>query len=498
MSEFLKSKALAAAAGGGGAGFSLWLDPERWPVPPLKLPGRGFSVWQDPARWPKVALRLPGRGFTVWTQEAAWPKSRIQVPGAGHTLWLKPESWPKLILKEVPAAAHVEVGVPAEASAGAKLNPLAEMRGVLEPERHESSPPDPIASKAVIAFPVGGHVPTSAISTAPSGALPLLEPAAKSEAESSETALHGNRPAPTKIVTGVFPPSATSSSMPLQVAQNKAFTLWTKPAQVQPVPMKNGMTAAQFAAASAPAGVPATRHQGVGGIAASAASPVNVAGGASNISVPAARGAALESGPARTGFSLDRWLPLGAALVAIMGLNALISAGESRKAAVGTAEIAGMNQQVAEVSKGLASMKERNSAELTAFNEKTAVLETQAVALKQQKDLLVTDLAKALEASRRTETRLAEQDALIARMGSEVEAAKLQASKAGTEAESKVVSATEEASKVKRESAAELTQLRESLARLEAEKAAAIKAAAEAATALNEAKAKLEAAPKAP
>ena len=475
----------------------MWLDPETWPAPPLKLPGRGFSVWMDPARWPAVALRLPGRGFTVWTNEAVWPKSRIRVPGAGHTLWLKPDSWPKLILKEVPAAPDVEVGVPAAPVAGAETalpTVTDESLEILEPK----------AAKEISTLPETVIVFPRAATSPPSSPVPANAPQTTESEPLSVSAVvppAGMEPEPepesNKIVTGVFSPSASTSSMPLQVAQNKAFTLWTKPGQVQPVPMKNGMTAAQFAAASAPAVVPATKHQGVGGVAPAAASTPNVAG-VSSIPLPASRVEVREAGPVRPGFSLDRWLPLGAALVAIMGLNALISAGESRKAAVGTAEIAGMNQQVAEVSKGLASMKERSSADLTAFNEKTAALETQALALKQQKDLLVTDLAKALEAARRTETRLAEQDALITRMGSEVEAAKLQASKAGTEAESKVVSATEEASKVKREAAAELTQLREALARLEAEKAAAIKAAAEAATALNEAKAKLESAPKTP
>ncbi|MDB6071232.1 MAG: hypothetical protein JWL81_2403 [Verrucomicrobiales bacterium] len=483
MSEFLKSKASAAAAGGGGAGFSLWLDPESWPVPPLKLPGRGFSVWQDPARWPKVALRLPGRGFTVWTQEAAWPKSRIQVPGAGHTLWLKPESWPKLILKEVPAASHVEAGVPAAPAVGAETSLPTVTENDLETLEPKAATENSTVPETVIAFPAAASA--SSVSPVRADPSPTTEPGPVSPVIlASERKLE---PETNKIVTGVFPPSA---SMPLKVTQNKAFTLWTKPGQVQPVAMKNGLTAAQFAALGAPVGTSPSAANG---------STVAVAPSAAAIGpAPAARVAARETAPVRSGLSLDRWLPLGAGLVAIMGLNALISAGESRKAAVGSAEIAGMNQQVAEVSKGLASMKERSSAELTAFNEKTAALETQAVALKQQKDLLVTDLAKALEAARRTEARLAEQDALITHMTSEVEAAKLQASKSVTEADSKVVSATEEASRVKRESGAEVTQLREALARVEAEKAAAIKAAAEAATALNEAKTMLESAPKAP
>lgn len=122
--------------------------------------------------------------------------------------------------------------------------------------------------------------------------------------------------------------------------------------------------------------------------------------------------------------------------------------------------------------------------------------QTQAKVLKEQKDLLVTELAGSQQAARKTDARLDEQEKTLSRLTTELNEAKLAAAAAGTSAESSVVTATEEASKIKRESQAAVVELQETLARLEAEKAAAIKSAAESASELATLKAQLEAAAK--
>lgn len=361
-----------------GHAFTVWLDPSRWPKPPLRLPGAAFTVWLKPERWPAVPLRLPGRGHTLWLDPQRWPLPALRLPGTGFTLWQDPAVWPPL-----PPTAALE--------------------------------------------------PSAAARTAE--ALPPPEP----------------------LLPQTPPPDFSPASMPISLPPNKAFTLWTRPAQVVPIPMKNGLTAAQLAGTVTPAPLP---------------------------SGPAPS-AQLSVGPKAPAPSMtERWLPLAAALVAVAGLHALISAGEARKAAVNESEVHQMRGQIGEVSKGMDGMRDRMAADNAAFAEKTAQWEATAKAMKEQKDLLVTDLAKAMEDNRKAGARLTEQEGVIQQLTQDLTKARLEAATAGTQAESKIVEANEAASKIRRETGAALVGLTETLARVEAEKAAALKAAAEAAASL--------------
>lgn len=358
-------------ASSAGRAFTLWLDPARWPVVPLRLPGKAFTVWLDPARWPVPALRLPGRSFTLWQDPARWPALRLRLPGKGFTLWLDPETWP----------------LPSELS------------------------------------------------------LPVL-----------------------------LPPPA----MPIQITQNKAFTLWTRPSQVTPIPMKNGMTAAGLAEATGaqPVRMAPPVASAAGQPAPAALSPVNA--------TPLAH----------------RFLPLAAGVVAVLGLNALINAADSKKIAVMDAgleaELSGMRLRIEQAGKGMAEIDARNAKAANEFKKKVEQLEASALGLQQENARMGSTLTKAQETIRQG----LERDGLIQKLQEELNQARLVASAADTKAQTLVVSAMEEASVIKRESAAEVVTLRESLARLEAEKAAALKAAAEAATALAKLQAQIEAAPK--
>jgi hypothetical protein len=248
--------------------------------------------------------------------------------------------------------------------------------------------------------------------------------------------------------------------MALKLPPGKAFTLWTRPAQVTPIPMKNGLTAAQLAAAPQTATLPA-----------GPAGPVK------------AEEAGVVS-PAPAPAWAERWLPLAAALVAVAGLHALLSAGQAQKAAFNESEVLQMRGQMGEVSKGMDGMRSRMAADTASFAEKSAQYEATAKALKEQNDLLVTDLAKAMEEIRQATDRLTEREGVIQQLTQDLTKAKLAAATAGTQAERKIVEATEAASQIRRESGAALVGLKESLARVEAEKAAALKAAAESAAAL--------------
>ena len=245
--------------------------------------------------------------------------------------------------------------------------------------------------------------------------------------------------------------------MPIQISRNLAFTLWTRPAQVNPIPMKNGLTAAGMAAAGA--SPPVSRP-----VRGQALSETPVA------SVPVAP----------VPFA-HRLLPLAAAIVAVLGLHALMSAAESKRAALSATEVTGMNQMIDEAGRSLDQMKASNAKSAVEFAEKVAQIEAKALVLKEENGRLVSGLTQAQESIRKAGTRTSDLENLVRDLTKLTEEAKLAASTAETKAGSLVVAATEEASAMKREAAAEVVKLRESLARVEAEKAAAFKAAASAA-----------------
>ena len=245
--------------------------------------------------------------------------------------------------------------------------------------------------------------------------------------------------------------------MPIQIPRNHAFTLWTRPGQVTPVAMKNGLTAAQVAAASAPPDMspplPIVALREIPVVHVSAA-PVPFA---------------------------HRLLPLAAGIVAVLGLNALMSAGESRKTALIASKAAGVNEMLNQAGRDLNEMRANSSKAASDAQEKAARSEAKALVLKEENSRLITNLTQAQESIRKAGSRTADLENLVRDLTMLTDEAKLTAATAETKAQSLVVAATEEASAMKREAAAEVVKLRESLARVEAEKAAALKAAATAA-----------------
>ncbi len=278
-------------------------------------------------------------------------------------------------------------------------------------------------------------------------------------------------PLPSELSLPVLlPPPA----MPIQINQNKAFTLWTRPSQVTPIPMKNGMTAAGLAEATG-------------------AQPIRMA---PPVAAPAGQLATAALSPANATPLAHRFLPLAAGVVAVLGLNALINAADSKKIAVMDAgleaELSGMRLRIEQAGKGMAEIDARNAKASGEFRKKVEQLEASALALQQENARMGTTLTKAQETIREAEAEGLKREVRIQQLQQAFNLAKMAASAADT----KAVSTMEEASVLKRESAAEVVTLRESLARLEAEKAAALKAAAEAATALAKLQAQIQAAPK--
>ena len=240
--------------------------------------------------------------------------------------------------------------------------------------------------------------------------------------------------------------------MPIEISRNHAFTLWTRPAQVTAIPMKNGLTAAQLASASAP----------------------TIAAPPAMVTKPQ------QTSPAPTPFA-HRLLPLAAGIVAIMGLNALVRAAKSKETAAIQSEVSELNLKLNKAGEGQAEMKAASDKAAVDLAEKAAQLEAKFLVAKEENARLVTNLTMAQETLRKAEATVAEQETSVRELAKKAQEAQLLASTADTRAQTLVVAATEEASAIKREAAAELVKLKETLARLEAEKAAALKAAATAA-----------------
>ncbi len=366
---------------------------------------------------PGFPALLPGRAFTLWLDPARWPVSPLQLPGRSFTLWLDPARWPVPPLR-LPGRAFTLWQDPARWPDPRLRLPGASFTLWLDPET----------------WPLPCEL-----------SLPVI-----------------------------LPPRA----MPIQIHQNKAFTLWTRPSQVTPIPMKNGMTAAGLAETT---GVQSIRM----------APPVAVAASQLGRAAPA---------PATATPLAHRFLPLAAGVVAVLGLNALINAADSKRIAVMDAgldaELSGMRLRIEQAGKGMAEMDARNTKASDEFKKKVELLEASSLVFRQENDRMKAALTQAQETIRQAEARGLERDGIIQQLQEELKQAKRAASAADTKAQAAVVSAMEEASVVKRESAAAVVTLRESLARLEAEKAGALKAAAEAATALVKLQAQIQASPK--
>lgn len=390
------------------------------PQPFLLEAGHPFTLWLDPARWPVPALRLPGHGFTLWTRPSFLQARRLQLPGLSHTLWVDPVRWPVARLR-LPSAGHTLWLDPDKWH----LPVLSE----IVPLPSSATEPEPIpASNALAATPM---IP---------GDAPFL-----------------NDPAPT-------PAGLPFPSMPISIPQNKAFTLWTRPQHVSPIPMKNGLTAAQLAAASPAASIAISTPSGP------TVAPPSV------IPTPT-----LVLAPASSGGVWEKWLPLAAAVVAVLGVHSLMSISASKRESLDSAEVSQMQVQIGEATKGMAGMKTQLAADSAAFGEKMAQMEATTKSLKEQKELLVTQLAGAMDANRKAEAKQTELNAMVRQLSIDLDKARLEASTAGTQAEGRVVAAMEEASRIKREAEGEVVRLKEALGKSEAEKAAALKAAAVAA-----------------
>ncbi len=362
--------------------------------------GAPFTLWLDPARWPAPAAAAPAASAAPPAQGRPAP---IQLPGAGFTLWLDPARWPA-------AAAP-----PAQA------------------------PPAPL------------QLPGAAFTL-------WLDPAGWPTAAPAVSEPTPATPEPT--LGGAAAPPAPAVAPRISLAHSRAFTLWTRPGQVVPLPMKNGFTAAQFAA--------------------SLATPAP----------PAARPAACEAAVGPPPIAWERWMPLGTAAVAVLGLNALTAAADARKSVASQTEITGLTRRVEEDAQRVTSLAH-------GLGESLAKAESRAAQLQKQNARLSADLAKAQEASRQAETRAASQEAVIGGLGAQLKEALQAAAAAAVQAETAMVGAQEESSRLQRESGAALVALRQTLGGLEAEKAAAIKAAADAAAALAVLQAKWDALPKA-
>ena len=362
---------------------------------------------------PSFPLSFSGCAFTLWLDPARWPVPPLRLPGKAFTIWLDPAKWPVLPLR-LPGRAFTLWQDPARWPVPRLRLPGAAFTLWLDPETWP--------------FPGGLSVPV------------------------------------------VLPPRV----MPLQINQNKAFTLWTRPSQVTPIPMKNGMTAAGLAEAT-------------GAQSIRTAPPGATAAGQAGVAVMA---------PAPATPWVHRFLPLAAGVVAVLGLNALINAADSKKIAMMDAgldaELSGMRLRIEQAGKGMVENEARNAKASDELRKKVEQLEAGSLILQQESDRKGAILTRAQETIREAEAKGVEREGRIQQLQQAFTLAKAEASAAETKAQT----AVEEASVIKRESAAAVVTLRESLARVEAEKAAALKEAAEAATALAKLQAQFQASPK--
>ena len=416
-----------------GRPFSLWLDPARWPVSPLRLPGKGFSLWQDPARWPVPPLRWPGKGFSLWQDPAVWPVSPLRLGGKAFTLWLDPARWP------VPRAATA-LQLPLSAEQAGSLDSFAVLSEKLET---------------------------------------LSGPVMAIEQQETTPAVKEIPPPPVLVTLSV------PEVKPLSISQNKAFTLWTRPAQVVSIPMQNGLTAAQTAAvADASSALLSGRSGPKVVVPAAALAPL-----AHPVADPVVHPVAPPS-------LAERWLPLAAAVVAVFGLNALVNVANEKKSIVSETEVSLLRTQLGNASKDMDGLKATLATDTRSFLDKSAAMQANVKALEERNTQLGKELAAATETSRRAAAQVMEQESKIQSLSGDLVRATNAAATASNEAGKMVVKIAAEASLSKRESGAALVALQEALAKAEAEKAAAFKAAAEATAALSALRSKMEATPK--
>ncbi|MDB6132705.1 MAG: hypothetical protein JWM59_948 [Verrucomicrobiales bacterium] len=405
-----------------GNATSIWLEPARWAVAPLKPPGNPTSVRLDPGRWPVAPLKLPGNATAVWLDPARWPKAKLKLSAASaaFTHWLNPAAWPAVILR-LPSAAFTYWLDPEVWSKGQAPTPVA-TASLVEPAPEAASVPVPVLEPLSLAAPVF-LVDKPVIRVARSRAFTLWTK---------------------KAAEAVSPVAPTPIKLP-----GKAFTLWAKSTVSAPIPMRNGMTAAELEASNRRAA------------AAPAPRPVHPAHTAQPQSVPSAS---------------NRWLPLAAAL-ALAALAGLKMVADRSTLANAEREKADLSEEVKAVIKTAKAEKEEKAARDQMLVLKAAEMEAQLKTLTEQNSKAASDLAAAQAAAAQASKAITEKATALDKAITDLEATKKEAF--GTQ--SQMVTTTEEAARIKRAAAAEVVTLRESLGKLEAEKAAALRDAAQAA-----------------
>ncbi|RYD33244.1 MAG: hypothetical protein EOP86_13840 [Verrucomicrobiaceae bacterium] len=316
-----------------GKAFTVWLDPACWPVPALKLPGNATSIWLDPARWPVPPLKLPGKATSVWLDPARWPKAKLKLSAsaAAFTYWLNPEVWPK---------------APASVPVAAALVPEWESEEVIEPSD--------VISAATLAEPA--TVPTLE-------PLPLAAPVFPVDKPVIRMARSGAFTVWTRKAAETVSPVAPA---PIKLP-GKAFTLWAKSTVSAPIPMRNGMTAAELEASNRQAA------------AAPAPRPIHPAHTAQPQAVPS---------------SSNRWLPLAAAL-ALAALAGLKMAADRSTLANAEREKGDLQRKVESTLKTVQAEKEEKAARDQMLVLKAAGMETQIKTLTEQNSKAASDLAAA-------------------------------------------------------------------------------------------------------
>ena len=345
---------------------------------------------------PRAFSLYGGQPFTLWQDPARWPARALVLPARGFTLWL-----------------DINTAQPRTWRLPGRSHTLW-----LDPARWPVPP---------LRLPADGFTLWLSPETWP----PLVELTV---------------PAPSNLF-----------NMPLNISQNNAFTLWTRPAQVTPIPMMNGMTAAQLLQSQ----IPATA----------------VVLGNSHATAPAVSDyrAPLVVKPIPI---IHRLLPLAAGLVAILGVLALMSVASSKQDQALNGKLIEAQEAVTRLTAKLAEESKNAELKLRELTVKSEQEEAKALVTNEENARLVTALAQAQETLQAREVIVAEQTKALLALTTQTEAAKLTAATAETKAQALVVAGSEAASMIKREAAAEVVKLREALAKLEAEKAAALKTAA--------------------
>lgn len=478
-----------------GKASTVWLDPSTWPVPGFNLPGLATTVWLNPECWPVLPLRLPAAGFTLWLDPATWPMASAPVNSRSETAspaTASSEAEPagENLSRIPPAAAEDTLALPSHLS-----DKLSEMRRRFGSGSTPSTAPPRAATVGALfgaakPSPVKPEESQTQTETPPERVVPWETPAISEPTAAPSDPAPGHpgqseHSASTIPAPGIAAPA--SAPLPFVVLQNrsftfwteqavsaaslpvsctalklpgKAFTLWSKPALVAPIPMRNGMTAAELEFS--------TRQ---------------------STAVPAPPA---HSAPATAAPGGNRWLPLAAA-IALIGLAGLKMASDNSKLEAREKEAAALQAKLAEADRSALTLALEQSVRTQSVASKIAGYETEINTLTEANKKAATELTTIRESAEKSKAAASEKAVSLTKISAELEAVKKELPKLQSVAQSQIATATEDAAKVKREAAAEVVTLRESLSKLEAEKAVSLKNSAQAAQEIAALQAELEA-----